>query len=215
MAELIATCTLDGGEEANNIDFKAPESIIVWISRVNDGDGRSRHGPWSRHSIEHTMIIDGPDGVMGAASYELAYGCGLDALAETLIDDPAEGWWVVKDITAVFTKGEWGYTDDDMDFYCEGIRPATPEEIYENMTTEEMIADLRAREDATLSAIADELAKLGKLRLLVADFVVKHEIRCAETIYQTDRVIENAPEFIELLCDEVGYHKDAYVEGGE
>lgn len=36
-------------------------------------------------------------------------------------------------------------------------------------------------------------------------FVAKQRIRCSETIYQTDRVIENAYEFIEAICSIVGY----------
>jgi len=37
------------------------------------------------------------------------------------------------------------------------------------------------------------------------DFIAKQKIECAETIHQTDRVIENAYEFIEGICDIVGY----------
>lgn len=38
-------------------------------------------------------------------------------------------------------------------------------------------------------------------------FIRDQEITCAETIYQTDRVIENAYEFIHGVCNLVGYHK--------
>ena len=37
------------------------------------------------------------------------------------------------------------------------------------------------------------------------EFVESQRISCAETIYQSDRVIENAYEFIEDVCDIVGY----------
>lgn len=40
---------------------------------------------------------------------------------------------------------------------------------------------------------------------IVQDFIDKQDITCIETIYQTDRVIENAYEFIERLCNVVGY----------
>lgn len=40
---------------------------------------------------------------------------------------------------------------------------------------------------------------------IVQDFIDKQDITCAETIYQTDWVIENAYEFIERLCNVVGY----------
>lgn len=38
-------------------------------------------------------------------------------------------------------------------------------------------------------------------------FIAKQWITCAETIYQTDRVVENAFEFIEGVCDIVGYQE--------
>lgn len=46
---------------------------------------------------------------------------------------------------------------------------------------------------------------------LCVDFVEEQHIYCAETIYQSDRVIENAYEFIEKICDIVGY-KDIDLE---
>lgn len=36
-------------------------------------------------------------------------------------------------------------------------------------------------------------------------FIKKQEIRCVETIYQTDRVIENAYEFIDGICAITGF----------
>jgi hypothetical protein len=43
---------------------------------------------------------------------------------------------------------------------------------------------------------------------LVWDFIHENNITCAETIYQNDRVIERSGEFIENLCDVVGYVKE-------
>ncbi len=40
-------------------------------------------------------------------------------------------------------------------------------------------------------------------------FVAEQNIFCAETIYQSDRVIENAYEFIEDICNIVGYNDDS------
>lgn len=37
-------------------------------------------------------------------------------------------------------------------------------------------------------------------------FIAKQEITCAECVHQTDRVIENAYEFIEGVCNLAGYH---------
>jgi len=39
-------------------------------------------------------------------------------------------------------------------------------------------------------------------------FIEDQRIRCSESVYQTDRVITNAYEFIEGVCDIVGYYED-------
>ena len=54
-----------------------------------------------------------------------------------------------------------------------------------------------------------EMAALWKV---CADFIEEQNIGCADTIYQTDWVIENAYGFIERVCDEVGYtdYEDDY-----
>ncbi len=49
------------------------------------------------------------------------------------------------------------------------------------------------------------------LARLCVKFVEEHYIYCPETIYQTDHVIEDAYEFIEKICDIVGY-KDIDLE---
>lgn len=46
-----------------------------------------------------------------------------------------------------------------------------------------------------------------ELLRLCRDFIQKNNISCAEAVYQTDRVMENAPEFIEGICSIVGYTK--------
>lgn len=50
--------------------------------------------------------------------------------------------------------------------------------------------------------------KKKSLEKIVKDFIEEQEITCPECIYQTDGVIENAYEFIEKLCDVVGYHEE-------
>jgi hypothetical protein len=52
---------------------------------------------------------------------------------------------------------------------------------------------------ASHSASSDVLEKI------VSGFILKNEIGSSETIYQCDHVIEGACEFIESLCDVVGY----------
>lgn len=46
------------------------------------------------------------------------------------------------------------------------------------------------------------------LEEICKEFIKAMRISCSETIYQTDRVIENAQEFIEEVCEKVGYYKD-------
>lgn len=47
----------------------------------------------------------------------------------------------------------------------------------------------------------------ARLTAIVREFVEKHHVSCPETIHQTDRVIENAYELIEDLCNVVGYYR--------
>jgi len=44
-----------------------------------------------------------------------------------------------------------------------------------------------------------------QLYAICKEFIDTNNIACAETIYQTDRVIENTYEFIERICEIVGY----------
>jgi len=46
-----------------------------------------------------------------------------------------------------------------------------------------------------------------KLTEICKKFVADNTISCGETIYQCDWVIENAYEFIESICEVVGYHQ--------
>ena len=46
---------------------------------------------------------------------------------------------------------------------------------------------------------------MSKLKKTVKKFIKENEIHCPETIYQCDWVAQNALEFIEELCDIVGY----------
>lgn len=46
------------------------------------------------------------------------------------------------------------------------------------------------------------------LLALCKKFVADNEIGCAEKVYQSDHVIENAYGFIEQVCEIVGYHEE-------
>lgn len=59
-------------------------------------------------------------------------------------------------------------------------------------------------------------AELIALWNVCAKYIKEQSIHCAETIYQTDWVIENAYEFIEDVCNVVGYEKyEKYEEDDE
>ncbi|MCB1712913.1 MAG: hypothetical protein KDH96_10660 [Candidatus Riesia sp.] len=44
-----------------------------------------------------------------------------------------------------------------------------------------------------------------KVIQLLEEFIDKQNITCSETIYQTDRVVENVLPLLEDLCNEIGY----------
>lgn len=52
----------------------------------------------------------------------------------------------------------------------------------------------------------DDKIKQKKLFEHCKHFIEKQKIHCAETIYQSDGVIENSYEFIEGICDIIGYY---------
>lgn len=58
---------------------------------------------------------------------------------------------------------------------------------------------------ASYEHMADLMEAHIKLWQVCAQFIEAQNISCAESVYQTDRVIENAYEFIEQVCDIVGY----------
>lgn len=109
-------------------DFSSPEDVLIYVTK--DTCDREKSGGWKNFRIEEWLVINcsNPD-VTGAASYEQCYGGFLDYTIESLIDCPGEGWFVVEKVTGHYFKGEWGFTDDDMDFYFENVRAATKEEI--------------------------------------------------------------------------------------
>jgi hypothetical protein len=63
-----------------------------------------------------------------------------------------------------------------------------------------------------LRRAADELEAQGALLAHCRAFIQAQTITCAETVHQSDRVIENAYAFIEGVCGIVGYHKDPAAE---
>lgn len=107
------------------IDFDSPEDVLIEVvCNVEDVDRR-----WQDHSIESCTVLTGEnDDVMGAASYEQAYGGFLDYTIQDLIDCPGAGYFVVEGVTGTYTRGDGWMTDDDMHFAYKSVRPATAEE---------------------------------------------------------------------------------------
>jgi hypothetical protein len=127
MAE-ITLGTEDCEEEV--FDFSSPELVLVEVLAHDNAD-RSRP-EWKFHTLETCTVIGGADpNVTGAASYEASYGGFLDYTVKGLVECPGEGWWVVEDVTGTYHCGEWGFTDDDMEFCCGKVRPATAQEVAE------------------------------------------------------------------------------------
>ena len=46
-------------------------------------------------------------------------------------DIPCEGYWTFEGVHGEYIKGDWGYTDDDEEWYYDRVRPATQKEIDE------------------------------------------------------------------------------------
>lgn len=107
-------------EEEEEFNFSSPEDVLVHV--LQEGE---QLFDWSSHFIDSCTILNPSN---GAASYEQSYGGFLDYTIEGLIDCPGEGWFVVQGITAVYYKGDGWMTDDDMEFDCKGVRPATDAE---------------------------------------------------------------------------------------
>lgn len=61
----------------------------------------------------------------------------------------------------------------------------------------------------TQTTISEEtIAEALALRAIVKKFIEDNKICCVESIYQCDCVSENSLEFIESLCDVVGYYEE-------
>lgn len=116
-------------EEPEKFDFNSPEDVIFEVVAEEYADQTDPHWGVGKHSIESATVLNGAEGVTGAASYEQAYGSFLDYAVGGLIDCPGEGWWVMEGVTAVYHRGDGFSSDDDMDFDYVRVRRATVEEI--------------------------------------------------------------------------------------
>ena len=61
--------------------------------------------------------------------------------------------------------------------------------------------------DRIFNKLLDKALEQAGVIGIIREFIAVNEINCPEAIYQTDRVSVNALEFIEDLCNAVGYYK--------
>ena len=104
-----------------------------------------------------------------------------------------------KKITKEGNSKFWG--TDDLHEHC-------LEEL-KRMNTDEKIQFLIERGVIDDDLGGDPVNPFGEqqLLLLCQKFIRDNEIGCSESIYQSDRIILNSPDFIRKICDLVGYHQ--------
>ena len=104
-------------------DFNSPEDVLVWYIKQDDPQ---------ICSVEHAVVWNVKEGVIGAASYEDGYGGFLNYTIEGLVDFPVdieENFYIIEDVIGEYVKGDGWITDDNMYFYYKSLREATIEEI--------------------------------------------------------------------------------------
>lgn len=127
MMELTILSVTDEVQE-ERFDFSVPETILFEI--VGPHDDNPTNLDWKNWSIETCTVIGGKEGVTGAASYQREYGGFLDYTVQNMIDCPGkEGWFAIENVTGYYHKGDGWMTDDDMELYIGGVRPATADEV--------------------------------------------------------------------------------------
>lgn len=70
------------------------------------------------------------------------------------------------------------------------------------------IIDMQAMDIVQVKSSLERACKRKQVYEICEKFIKDNHISCAETIYQTDWVIENAYNFIEDVCNVVGYYSD-------
>lgn len=97
------------------IDLSHPEDVLIFV----EDDG----------SVTVAEVVSEDREVMGAASYENAYGVGLDYTVNQMLRSVDRvGWMVVVGVTATFIRGDMYTTDDDVRFQYRTLRDATDDE---------------------------------------------------------------------------------------
>lgn len=112
-------------------DFSYPEDVFIEVIFEGDDEEEEKEKSWKNHVINFFSVMTIPKNgnIVGAASYESIHGSFLDYTIHDLVECPGVGFFVVEGITGEAFKGDGYTTEDDMKFFCKGIRKATDEEI--------------------------------------------------------------------------------------
>lgn len=82
--------------------------------------------------------IDGDDLFLEEYYYDpetsifwITEGLGLDYFVKNFVEHPFEDgkWYTIEGIHGMYIRGDWGFTDDDEEWYYDSVREATKEEI--------------------------------------------------------------------------------------
>lgn len=111
MAELIA---MPEREEPDYPKYSDPGEIVLQLYGPAEpyASGAPSVYRWSFDMIDH-------DG----CTFWIQEGEGFEYWVDQL-DFPHPGYWVIPNITGTYHRGEWGFTDDDVDWDHEDPRPA-------------------------------------------------------------------------------------------
>lgn len=89
-------------------------------------------GPYTDPYIHHIWATDGSD-LMGRVTCEQDNGCLGYLVGSALRIDARRGFYISEACTLIYIRGEWGFTDDDVELYLGPTRPATMPEIVETV----------------------------------------------------------------------------------
>ena len=122
MADLIA---VEPEEEYNPPSYSKKGWILVEILSIDDSGEF-----YSKYEV-NVLNYD-----HGSSVVWLQEGVGIDYFCNTYCEFPAIGIYLIMGVHGEYIKGEWGFTDDDENWYFKRCRLATKEEIVRYGDTE-------------------------------------------------------------------------------
>lgn len=128
---LLTASSLDDDGEEPTYNLRHPEDTILWVEA-----DQTQTYPLKGFIVHEVYVMADGTGISGAACYEQSEGCGLSYTFGQMWEDdwadPTDGAHtvlVIEDMTSRYTRGDGWMTDDDVDHYITGARPATTEEM--------------------------------------------------------------------------------------